>query len=125
MVHNSIVTCLADWGVRQAIGGGVARPREREKRDWLAEKIGFEALNAEPCTGLHGLGSDTGNKALIGILASARFYRRVLKANSHGGCSTAMENVARGTVAPLHPNFLAEFRQSCRPICRTAQRSAS
>ena|ERR1700681_1426749 len=25
--------------------------------------------------------SDTGNKALVGILASARFYRRVLKAN--------------------------------------------
>jgi uncharacterized C2H2 Zn-finger protein len=39
--------------------------------------------------------SDTVNKALIGILASARFYRRVLKANSHVGCSTAMENVAR------------------------------
>jgi hypothetical protein len=28
---------------------------EWKARDWLAEKIGFEALNVEPCTGLHSL----------------------------------------------------------------------
>lgn len=36
-----------------------------------------------------------GNKALTWISASARSYRRVLKANLNGECSTAMENVAR------------------------------
>src|SRR4029077_12273507 len=39
--------------------------------------------------------SDTGNKALIGNPTLPRCNRHVLKANSHGECSTAMENVAR------------------------------
>jgi len=50
------------------------------------------------CGALYGLASpcsDTRNKALIGISISARFYRRVLKANSDEKCSTAMKNVAR------------------------------
>ena len=31
----------------------------------LAERVGFEALNVEPCSGLHGLVICTENKALI------------------------------------------------------------
>jgi hypothetical protein len=30
-------------------------PAGEKRRDWLAERIGFEALNAEPCTALHSL----------------------------------------------------------------------
>jgi uncharacterized C2H2 Zn-finger protein len=69
--------------------------REREKAR-LAD--GEDWIRTIECGALYRLAwpySDTVNKALIGILASARFYRRVLKANSHVGCSTAMENVAR------------------------------
>src|SRR5271157_2563795 len=44
----------------------------------------------------------------MGISVVARFHRRVLRANSLGECSTAMEDVARDCT-PLHPNFLAEF----------------
>lgn len=62
----------------------------------------------EPCTALHGLVLAQENTALIGISAFVRSYRCVLKANSHGGCSTARKNVA-WAVAQLHANFLAEL----------------
>ena len=45
---------FARFGRQNRVFGQNATEREKW-RDWLAEKIGFEALNAAPCTGLHSL----------------------------------------------------------------------
>ncbi len=34
---------------------------------WMAERVGFEALNARPCTGLHGLVRARETKHLSGF----------------------------------------------------------
>src|SRR5260370_28443276 len=80
---------------RDAHGTDVAKSMEEQS---VTHKTGGEGgIRPIECGALYRVAwpcSDTGNKALIGISASARSYRCVLNANSHGGCSTAMENVA-------------------------------
>ena len=82
---------------RQGRSKGVAGRSPTGNKGETAIFLGLLILGGEggirtsECAALYRLTwfcSDTGNKALIRISASVRFYRCVPRANSHGGCST-------------------------------------
>jgi hypothetical protein len=72
----------------------------------MTERVGFEALNAEPCTALYGLARTQKTRHLSEFPLSSDFNRRVLHANSHSECSTAAESVASDCKLRYIPIFL-------------------
>lgn len=61
----------------------------------MAERVGFNALNAESCMALQRLVRGLKTKELMRLLLFARVRGTDMKANSAKECSTASQNVAR------------------------------
>jgi hypothetical protein len=74
----------------------------------MAQKVRFEALNVEPCTGLHGLVQAHETRHLYGFRLQPDLidlFRRLIYTED----VEHQRKMKHANMVPLHPNSLAEF----------------